>query len=229
MATALTLVRARLDRLPERWADGMAWLSAEERSRIGRFRFERHARRQRVATVLLRGVLGSVTGRDPGSLEFRAGEHGKPHLSGGPPFNVSHSGEWWLFGWAEEGRVGVDVEVARELDDLEAVARRSFHPAEFTRVMARTGPERSAAFFRVWSRKEAFIKALGMGLAYPLDGFVVSEERDPPAGLLEVNDPAEFAADWLLRPVEWANDLGAAIAWDRPGGEVRWTEVGELA
>jgi 4'-phosphopantetheinyl transferase len=170
-----------------------------------------------------------VTGRDPGALEFRTGDHGKPYLPGGPAFNVSHSGEWWLLGWAEGGRVGVDVEVARQLDDLEAVARRSFHPEEFARVMARTGSERSAAFFRVWSRKEAFIKAVGLGLAYPLDGFVVSEERDPPAGLLEVDDPAERSDDWLLRPIEWSSEVGAAVAWDRPEGAVRWTEVREFA
>jgi 4'-phosphopantetheinyl transferase len=225
----LTLVRARLDAPPEAWAEGEGWLSSDERARIERFRFERHARRQRVATVLLRGALGSLTGRDPASLEFRVGEHGKPSVPGGPPFNVSHSGDWWLFGWADEGRVGVDVEVRRELSDLEAVAARSFHPDEFDRVMARSGAERTAAFFRVWSRKEAFIKAVGMGLAYPLEGFVVSDEPDPAAGLLAVRDPAESVGDWMLRPVEWSTELGAAVAWDRPGGAVRWGDLRDFA
>ena len=132
-------------------------------------------------------------------------------------------------GWADGGRVGVDVEVERDLPDMEAVARRSFHPDEFGRVMAEEGAERTAAFFRVWSRKEAFIKAVGLGLAYPLDGFVVSAEASPATTLLVVDDPAEPSDGWLLRSVAWEAGLGAAVAWDRPEGRIRWRSLADLA
>jgi 4'-phosphopantetheinyl transferase len=225
----LTLVRARLDAPPLQGTAWKSWLSTDERERVAGFRFERHARRQEVATGLLRGVMGAVTGQDPAALVFDRGAHGKPYLADGPAFNVSHSGEWWLCGWADEGRVGVDVEIARGLSDLEGVARHSFHPTEVARVLDRSGDARIAAFFRVWSRKEAFIKAVGLGLAYPLDGFVVSAEAEPERGLLAVDDPAEPPEAWLLQPVQWSEGLGAAAAWDRPGGRIRWESLDRLA
>lgn len=219
----LHLVRARLDAppLPEERLGGL--LSVAERARAARFHFDRDRRRYRVATGLLRQVLGRLVDRPPESLAFDVGPHGKPSLAGGPSFNLSHSGEWWLLGWADEGRVGVDVEVHRSLPDLAALARRSFHPREADRVLALTGAEREAAFFRVWSRKEAFIKALGLGLAYPLDGFEVGTAAVPDPGVAAVHASDEDPASWLLQAVEWEPGLGAAVAWDRPGGSVAWT------
>lgn len=219
---ALHLVRARLDAPPHPRAELRAVLSDAERARAARFRFERHRRRFEVATGLLRTAIGALMGRPPDRVVFEVGAHGKPYVVGGPAFNQSHSGEWWLLGWSDQGRVGVDVEVHRALNDLPAMARHTFHPSEAEAVLSVRGESRRRAFFRVWTRKEAFIKALGLGLAYPLDRFVVDHEVEPGSVLLVVDDPGESTAGWSLRSVGWTEGLSAAVAWDRPEGRLRW-------
>lgn len=193
---------------------------------MARFHFDWLRRRQTAATGLLRHVLGAWTGDDPRSLRFRTGPHGKPELPGGPVFNLSHSGEWWLLGIADGGRLGVDVEVHRPLADLAALARSTFHPDEADEVLAHPdAAARERAFFRVWARKEAFIKAVGLGLSYPLDAFRVSSAEGVAHALRVIDDPAESPAAWSLRPVGWAPGLSAAIAWDRRNAGLRWCEV----
>lgn len=221
------LFRASLDSPPVDPARLAALLSDEERRRIARLRFDQLRRRQEVATGLLRLVLGGFLDRDPRALRFHIGEHGKPALPDAPSFNLSHSGSTWLLGVAPEGRLGVDVEVHRPISDLESVARTTFHPSEAAEVVGRDGEARTRAFFRVWARKEAFIKAIGMGLSYPLDAFRVASDDRATGALLEIDDPHEGVEDWSLESVAWAPDLSAAIAWDRPGGGHRWRSVAD--
>ena len=219
----LHLYRARLDASPVAPVDLVGLLSPAETARNARFHFERDRRRHQASAGLLRLLLGTLIESDPAGLVFEVGPHGKPALVGGPAFNVSHSGEWWFCGVALDGRVGVDVEVHRPLGDLADLARTTFHASETDSVLARATEEaRQAAFFRVWSRKEAFIKAVGMGLAYPLDGFIVSADAKPARVLIEVSDPEEGAGRWQMESVTWEPGLAAAAAWDRPGARVVW-------
>lgn len=219
----LHLYRVRLDAPPVAPNDLAGLLSPAESERGARFHFERDRLRHETSTGLLRLLLGTLLGRDPAGLVFETGAHGKPALATGPAFNVSHSGHWWLCGVALDGRVGVDVEVHRPLGDLAHLARTTFHADETARVLAgHTDEDRHAAFFRVWSRKESFIKAVGMGLAYPLTGFIVSAEPEPARALIEVCDPDDDAARWQMRSVTWEPGLAAAVAWDRPGAPVEW-------
>ncbi len=217
------LVRASLDDPPvpaDRLGD---LLSPEERRRAERFRFDRDRRRYRVSRGLLRMLLGSLVERDPASLEILLGEHGKPALGSGPVFNLSHSGAWWLCGYAAEGRLGVDVECHRVLKDLDSLALDTFHADEAAAVLDYPeGLERQGAFFRVWSRKESFIKAHGLGLAYPLDGFIVSAARAPSRELLDIADPGDDTRRWTMRSVSWEAGLEAAVTWDRPGARHSW-------
>jgi 4'-phosphopantetheinyl transferase len=219
----LYLYRARLDTPPVAPTDLIGLLSEAETERNARFHFDRDRRRHRTSTGLLRILLGRLRTADPADLVFQVGPHGKPELPEGPSFNVSHSGEWWFCGVALDGRVGVDVEVHRPLADLVDLARATFHADEAGDVLARpSDSSRRDAFFRVWSRKEAFIKAVGMGLAYPLDGFVVSAEDQPDRVLIEVADPDHRAGGWHMESVTWEPGLAAAVAWDRPGARVEW-------
>jgi 4'-phosphopantetheinyl transferase len=219
----LYLYRARLDAPPIPSTDLRGLLSPSETDRNARYRFDRDRRRHERSTGLLRVLLGTVLDRDPAGLDFQAGPHGKPSLREGPSFNVSHSGEWWFCGMARDGRVGVDVEIHRRLADLVDLTRKTFHPDEAGAVLARPDDSgRHNAFFRVWSRKEAFIKALGMGLAYPLDGFVVSADDRPTQVLMDVSDPDDGPRQWHMESVTWEPGLAAAVAWDRPGAHVVW-------
>jgi 4'-phosphopantetheinyl transferase len=156
-----------------------ARLSEDERVRAGRFKFARDARR----------------------LEFAYGEHGKPALEGAHAalgFNLSHSGEIAVLAAGWNRALGVDVELRRPLPDLDALAARSFAPRELSVLGALPETDRPAAFFRCWTRKEAFIKATGQGLAQRLDAFVVSLAPDEPARFLDIDGDPGALARWTL-------------------------------
>ena len=152
-----------------------AELSPEELARAERFRAE-GARRSFVAVRgELRRVLGARLGVAAADVALAVDEHGRPWVEGAS-FNVSHSGAVGLIAVAGAGRrVGVDVEQVRPGMDVGAVAARFFHPDEAAAIAGRRD-----AFFRCWTRKEAVVKALGLGLNHPLDRFVVDVDGEGP-------------------------------------------------
>ena len=153
----------------------LALLSDDERQRADRFRYERHYRRFVIRRAMRRIVLAASDGREPAELEFTEGEGGKPELVDRPPgleFNTSHSEEC---GVVVTGPVplGVDIEcLDRDLDYLKFAARK-FTPQETEKIAAQSGDARAAAFFCCWTGKEAYIKALGVGLTKDLGSFAV--------------------------------------------------------
>lgn len=197
-----------------------ASLATDERVRAGRFKFERDTRRFVVTRSALRAVLGAYLGVPPRSLTFSYGAHGKPALEGAHAsldFNVSHSGEMAVVAAAWRRAVGVDVEQWRPLPDLEAIAARVFAPAERATLGALADAERPAAFFRCWTRKEAFIKATGLGLAQPLDRFVVSLAADAPARFLDIAGDPDALARWTLHDLRVpAGYAGALVVEGAP-------------
>jgi 4'-phosphopantetheinyl transferase len=208
-----------------------AGLAQDEQARAARFRFERDARRFVLARSALRAVLGGYLGVAPGDLAFSYGGHGKPALGGehaALDFNVSHSGDVALIAAGWRRAVGIDVEQWRPLPDLAALAARVFAPSELTALDALAEAERPAAFFRCWTRKEAFIKATGLGLAQPLDGFVVSIGSDEPARFLDIEgDPAALAR-WTLHDLRPAAGYAGALVVEGVARSVRarrWAPV----
>jgi 4'-phosphopantetheinyl transferase len=205
---------ARLDRLPPVLLAGP--LSADERERAGRFRFDRDRRRFVAARGLLRLVLGRTLGLDPAGLRFAYGPRGKPSLADGPGlgFNVSHSGGLALLAFAWDRELGVDVEEEREVKEAADIARRYFSHRESEELLRLPEGERKAAFFRCWTRKEAFIKATGDGLSRALDAFDVTLRPGEPARLLRVEgEPGAKSRFWIedLRP---APGFAGALAVD---------------
>lgn len=223
---------ARLDDLPE--ADLLVQLSVDERERARRFAFERDRRHFTSARGFLRILLGRYLGRDPSTLRFAVGPRGKPFLSGseGPRFNLSHSGGLALLAFAVDRELGIDVERERPMPDAEDIARRYFSQREQEEILRLPREERGSAFFRCWTRKEAFIKATGDGLARPLDEFDVTLSPGEPARLLRVDgEPGAAHRFWLedLRPA--AGFAGALAVAGRPERVVRraWgKELGEV-
>jgi 4'-phosphopantetheinyl transferase len=176
-------------------------LSEDERARAARFTFERDARRFVVARGALRALLGRYLDASPRALAFTYGAHGKPALEGpggALSFNLSHSGEVAVVAVGWRRTLGVDVELWRPLPDLDALAARSFAPRERAVLDALPEGERHPAFFRCWTRKEAFIKATGQGLAQPLDAFVVSLAPGEPARFLDIDGDPRALARWTL-------------------------------
>jgi 4'-phosphopantetheinyl transferase len=195
-------------------------LSPDERRRAARFRFERDRRRYQVAHGALRELLGAYLDDRPERLGFVEGTHGKPVLA--PPhgaelrFNLSHSGELALCAVSCRREVGVDLEQVRELADADALARRFFADAESKALAALPADERLAAFFRCWTRKEAYLKAVGAGLLQALDGFQVSLQPEAGPCALNVSGRPEETARWSLRGLDVAQGYVAAVVAERP-------------
>lgn len=176
-------------------------ISADERARVARLRFEQDRRKFIVARGLLRIILGSYLRVEPGCLRFHYGHRGKPFLAeefnkGEIKFNLSHAHELALYAITRDREIGVDIEHLRpDLAD-DSVAAQFFSPRE---VIALAADARKEAFFNCWTRKEAYLKARVEGLSFPLDQFDVSMAPGAPAALLRNDhDPRELSW-WSLR------------------------------
>lgn len=205
-------------------------LSADERERAARYRFANDRR----AFVACRGTVREILGRHlaipAAAVRFRYGPNGKPVFEPGEQelaFNVSHSGELGLCAVARGGVVGVDVERVRELPDA-LIAARFFSPVEHAALSALDAEIQATAFFAAWTRKEAFLKALGEGVSYPLDRFEVSLGPAEPAELRRVDGDAGPAHRWCLFALDPAPGYAAALVAESPVSALgRWTWPGD--
>ena len=203
---------ARLDVAPETTARLMETLSADERARSARFRFQRDQQRFIVARGVLRDLLSRYVGIEPDEIRFVYNEFGKPdldpELASRLRFNLTHSGAVALIAVASESEVGVDLEYIRAEPDYADIARRFFSPAEHDALNALPSHLYADAFFSCWTKKEAYLKACGEGLARPLNSFSVLELegwslyslRPAPGyvGALAIEGSA-----WRLRQWQW--------------------------
>jgi 4'-phosphopantetheinyl transferase len=175
-------------------------LAADERARAGQFYFERDRRRFTVARAVLRTLLGRYIGEQPSRLRLSYGPRGKPALS--EPalplcFNVSHSHELALYAFGWERAVGVDLEHLRPIPDVCKLAHRFFSAREYTALCRLPEHAQQERFFAVWTRKEAFLKARGTGLAHGLSRVEVSFGPGEPATFLHIE--GDEVARWYLR------------------------------
>lgn len=174
-------------------------LSPDERERAARFVFERDRRRFNVCRGALRLLLAAYTGASADAIRFRYGKRGKPELAGGEiQFNVSHSEDLALLAFSLKKRLGIDLEHLHPVPELEHIAQSHFSPAE-QEVMARMPSDlKQVAFFNCWTRKEAFIKALGDGFYFSLEKFDVTLAPDEPPRIVSILGRPEHAAEWSL-------------------------------
>ncbi len=165
---------------PAQYGELIELLSDVERARAGRFRFERDRVRFVARRAFLRKVLASSIGTAPAAVRLRISAQGRPELD--PPselsFNGSHSDGLAVVAVAYQRIVGVDIERIRPVDDALDLARGSFSREETELLRAAPASTRSLAFLTIWTRKEAFVKAMGAGLSMPLDVFDVSDSGD---------------------------------------------------
>ncbi len=199
-----------------------ALLSADERSRRDALRFERDRDRFVVARALQRLVLARYLGCAPSALAFMRGAHGKPALSSpaetGLGFNLSDSGDLVLMAVARRREVGIDVEQwAADLDSdaLDELAGTAFSDAECAMLAAAAADDRPRAFFAIWSRKEAYIKATADGLSQGLAHFDVSADADD-ARLLQDRRAPRATDAWALTALDVGTGYAGALAWSRP-------------
>lgn len=201
------LQNADVTTTPERF------LSSGEMEQARRFHFARDQRRYVVSHAALRLILSHYLDCQPGQVEFVITENGKPLLSSSSlHFNLTHSHEMALVAVTGAGEIGVDLEYIRPLEDLNSLAINCFSEAEYRIFHALPEAEKLPAFFNGWTRKEAYIKALGEGLSLPLQAFSVTLLPSQPARLLEITGSTAEAACWTLQPVDMGGQYAAAFA-----------------
>ncbi|MCZ7569866.1 MAG: 4'-phosphopantetheinyl transferase superfamily protein [Ardenticatenaceae bacterium] len=207
-------------------------LAPDETRRAERFYFQEDRNRFIVARGVLRIILSRYLDMRPDDLRFHTNRYGKPALDCARKhgewlsFNLSHSGELALYAVARGRGVGVDLERIRPHIAGEEIAARFFSPRENAALRTVPPEQRHAAFFTCWTRKEAYIKARGEGLSYPLDQFDVSLHPGEPARLLSAaGDPAE-AGRWSVRELRPGPDYMAALVVEGHGWKLkRWQMV----
>lgn len=192
-------------------------LSSDERVKADRFAFEEHRQNFVVAHGFLRAILSRYVDCAPVELQFGCAKYGKPFLiepatCANLSFNMAHSGSFALYGISKGRMIGVDIEQIRPGLDIAEIAWQFFSINESNCLLSMSSDVRVHAFFDCWTRKEAFVKAKGIGLSLPLDQFAVTLSPEEPVRLLETRwDKNEFLR-WSLRAIDVATGYAAAFA-----------------
>lgn len=190
-------------------------LSEDEQKRANRFVFDKDRQHFIVARANLRLILSHYLKTEAHQLRFRYGPQGKPHLAGvygdSLYFNISHSHGLALFAIARDRTLGVDLELVRTLDDMDSIAKRFFSEEEYAVYRTLSSDEKSLGFFNCWTRKEAYIKAIGEGLSHSLTDFVVSIRPGQPAKLLHTQNHSKPPQDWSMTTLTPAFSYVGAI------------------
>lgn len=208
-AASLDLPHNRLERYAR-------LLSEDERAQAARYHFDRDRYRYIAGRGQLRVLLGRYLGVEPRDLRFGYSRYGKPSLASPTRqplfhFNLSHSQQFALYAFAWGHEMGIDIEYKRDLPDLMEIATRFFSPSEYE-VLARLAVEEQAdAFFRCWTRKEAYLKASGEGLSRPLDAFDVPLAPGEPPRLLRVADSPDEVHRWTMHELPMPPDYAATL------------------
>lgn len=192
-------------------------LSPHEVERSARFHFDRHRNHYIAAHGGLREVIARYLSLAPNNLEFDHGPRGKPFLAGsvnssGLQFNLAHSEAFALLAISPQARVGVDVEHVRTLPDAEELVARFFSSREASQFRALSHHQRDEAFFNLWTRKEAWLKATGEGIGHLLAEVEVSFLPAAPARLLSLPNGYNEGLKWSLISIAPAKGFVGAVA-----------------
>jgi 4'-phosphopantetheinyl transferase len=213
-------------------AQAASLLTPHEAERAARFRFAGGRHRAIAGRGQLRAVLGHCLGADPAGLEFSYGPQGKPALAGvwsrsGWHFNLAHSADLALLAVTRAGPVGVDVERLRPLTYAGQVVSRFFSPREDAAFRVLPEDQKPDAFLRLWTRKEAWLKATGEGITQSLGRVEVSFLPGEPARLLSLPEGPAALCRWRLHELDCAPGFIAALAVVAGAGPIH-REPGEI-
>ena len=209
--------RAHLEQPPEVVQRLLRTLDADEQARANRFHFERHRRRFIVGRAILRTLLGRYLDVRAEEVRFAFGPYGKPeldaaHHASALRFNASNSHEVAVYAFVQEHEIGIDVEHIRQDFATEEIAERFFSQREVEVLRTLPREEQAPSFFRCWTRKEAYIKAIGSGLSHPLDQFDVTLAPNEPASLLRDHRDPEASTRWEMFNLEVGDGYAGALA-----------------
>ena len=208
---------APLNQPPEKIAQLTHLLTSDEQERANRFVFDRDREKYIAARGTLRLLLSRYLHTLPEQIQLRYGPQNKPYLAekNTQPllqFNLAHSHNLAVYAVTRRQELGVDIEALRPLDDKEQIARRFFSTAEYNTLVSLPEEQKLTGFFNCWTRKEAYLKALGDGLTQPLDQFSVSLTPDIPAKMLSIQGDTQAAEKWSLLEINPAENYIGAVA-----------------
>ncbi|MDQ6673651.1 MAG: 4'-phosphopantetheinyl transferase superfamily protein [Chloroflexota bacterium] len=192
-------------------------LSEDETARAKRFHFERDRSSFIAARGALRALLGRYLATAPAQLSFKYGPQGKPELDPETDlaFNLSHSATTALIGLARGEPIGIDLEQVQAFDVVQDLPEAIFSPRELAEFSALPATELPMAFFAAWTRKEAVVKALGLGFSMPVREVEVTFASGAPVTLVRLEGDSTLAACWTLMDLPAPPGFRAALA--RPG------------
>lgn len=196
-----------------------AELSDTEKEKVSSFHKEVDSRRYAAAHAGTREILSKYLNLPPAEIEFTNNPYGKPEINSKKNsltlcFNLTHSNAVAILAVSVDTPLGVDIEKITRNVDVAALAQRFFSPGEIKYLLNLPDEEQKAAFFRCWTRKEAYIKALGMGLSIPLDQFEVSLDLDGPVQINQGISQADYFSLYHLEPFD--NYVGALSVKGHP-------------
>lgn len=192
-------------------------LTSDETARAQRFQGRHKYREYIICRGLLRKVLGLALNCDPRDVEIRYTDQDKPYLAapadhGNLQFNVSHSHEQALIALTKDQPIGIDIEHLRTNLEFNKMASRFFSSKEADDLNTYTDVGIPHAFFACWTRKEAFVKALGEGIAFGLSEFSVSVDPYQHEVDLQTHWDETYAKNWSIRNIESGPGYVAALA-----------------
>lgn len=215
-----------LDLEPEALENARRVLSPAELARAYRFVFLRDQHRFVAARGQLRSILANYLGIKATAVDFRYGPYGKPELDvrGTEPllhFNLSHSCGLGIVGVTHGRRIGVDIEKLKDNGDADGIVKTCFAQLEINDYFALPVSQRVSAFYRMWTRKESYMKATGLGMTQSLSQFAVSVKANEPVQLRHHNADSSEPMRWTLRDLEIDSAFAAALAVEGPLVSVR--------
>jgi 4'-phosphopantetheinyl transferase len=209
-------------------------LSSDERNRASKFRFERDRNQYVFSQGVLRAILAAYLGSSGNRIMFNSNSFGKPSLMDGLTdlpltFNLSHSKGLVIIGVAVGLHLGVDVELVQPLADMESIARQYFTGDEQGLLQTCTAERKDEAFFVCWTRKEAYIKAVGKGLSIPLDSFDVSMPLGSPGRSLPATADLPEVEKWFLQDLTLPSPYVGALVVEGNEVNVSYTTWNQAA
>lgn len=207
--------------------DDWAILTPDEVHTAQRIVIDQKRDRKASSRAHLRRILARYVGTDAQDLRFAYGEHGKPSLveHDEPRFNLSDSESTGITAVSWGARIGADIEFAREGRSFTDIADRFFAKAESAALRALPSEDRRAAFYRAWTRKEAYLKAWGTGLSFAPDRFTLDYIGEGPGSLLATEMPGDDASEWHFKNVPLGPAYTGAICFEGPDRSIRWWTV----
>lgn len=205
----------RLNSLQVRLDEFEAVLSDQERERADRFVNKSLRDDFVLAHGWMRHALAEYTGECAALQTFVQGEHGKPRLvDDGIAFNLSHSHGVAALAVAKDARIGIDIQFRDPDVDMLAIARRFFAREEVDWLQSVDEGRRLDVFYRIWTLKEAYIKAIGVGMALPLSDFAFADDGDG-RGVRLVRQPVEWQSKWFLSNFDSIGEYSLALISDQ--------------